>query len=254
MTIAALLLLGVVWLRGRRLPRAPTQWGRLAIQAVLNSIGAWVLLAWGQQHVTSGLAGVLNSTSPVFVFIITALVTRHEAVNAQRLGGALLGVAGVVLIVGVSALDGIGRDTWAQLAVLASAMLYALAAVHGKRFQPLGATVTAASTMLIASVCLIPVSLWIDAPWQLSPSPRSLAAAVVLGLACTGIAMLLYFRLLSTLGSMGTASQSFLRAGVSVLLGMLILGEQLAATTALGVVCAIAGVALINLRFKRRAA
>lgn len=124
-SVAVPILLGVVFWQGAQLPRDAYTWGFLFIQSVLNSIGAWLLLAWGQQHIDSGLANVLNSTSPLFVFLITLLITRHEAMSPLRLLGAALGFIGVVLIVGPDVLGGLGQQVADQFAALAGAMMYA---------------------------------------------------------------------------------------------------------------------------------
>jgi len=195
--IAAIFLLSVMWGQGARLPTDGKTWRMLLVQSFFNSIAAWTVLAWGQQYVDSGLAGVLNSTSPIFVFFITLLFTRHETTSGRKLAGALLGVTGVVLIVGVDVLRGLGQEVAAQLAVLVGAFLYAGAAIHGKRFSHLSPTVTAAGTMICATACLVPLSVVLDRPWTLSPSPLSLLSAVALAIFCTGGALLLYFRLVS---------------------------------------------------------
>jgi drug/metabolite transporter (DMT)-like permease len=246
-TIAAVFLLVVVGGIGERLPTDGRTWRRLFVQAIFNSIGAWTVLAWGQQHVDSGLASVLNSTSPIFVFLITLLVTRHEATGGLRLLGACLGVLGVTLTVGTDAFDGFGRQVAAQLAVLLGAVLYACAAIYGKRLSHLPPTVAAAGTMIWATLCLVPLSLALEQPWTLRPSAASLAAALVLAVLCTGVALLVYFRLVRTLGSMGVASQSYLRAGVGVLLGVVVLGEQITPLIGLGLAASILGVMAINL-------
>jgi drug/metabolite transporter (DMT)-like permease len=249
--LAALVLMPVVILQGHRLPRDPVIWRQLFVQSILNATAAWTLLAWGQQFVDSGLAGVLNSTSPIFVFFITLLVTRHEALSALKLTGALLGVAGVVLIIGVDVLAGLGREVTAQVAVLLGAFCYGCAAVNGKRFVTLPPTVTAASIMLCASMVLLPAALVIDRPWILRPEPAALLAAATLAVICTAFALLLYFRLVRTLGSLGVASQAYLRAGISVLLGILLLGESFRPTVGLGLALVILGVAAINLPRRR---
>jgi drug/metabolite transporter (DMT)-like permease len=227
-------------------------WRALFVQSLLNATAAWTLLAWGQQYVDSGLAGVLNSTSPVFVFFITLLVTRHETLTALKLAGALLGVAGVTLIIGVDVLAGLGRQVAAQLAVLLGAFLYGCAAINGKRFGHLPPTVTAAAVMLSATAVLLPAALLIDRPWTLRPTAISLLAAATLAVFCTALALLLYFRLVRTLGSMGVASQAYLRAGVSVLLGVLLLGETFRPSVGLGLLAVILGVAAINLVWPKR--
>ncbi len=246
-TIAAVILLAVVALQGHRLPRPPAIWGRLLLQAFLNSIGAWTLLAWGQRYIDSATASVLNSTSPMFVFFLTLLVFRHEPTPPRRFLGAGFGMLGVALIVGVDALRGLGEQVVGQGAVLLSALMFAGAAIHGKRFTQLPAAVTAASTMLLAAACLVPASLLVDQPWRLAPSREAMLAAGALGLFCTGFAMLLYFRLIGTLGSMGTASQAYLRVGVGVALGMIVLGETITPAIAAGIALTIAGVVLINM-------
>lgn len=250
--VAAALLMAVV--RWQRLdwPRARGTWARLGTQSFLNSIGAWTLLAWGTRDVDSALAGILNSTAPIFVVIAGFALTRSEPTSPRRVGGAALGLVGVVLILGGDALYGLGDQLLAQLAVLASAILYAGAAIHGRRFAALHPAVTAACTMGWASAVLVPLALWVDRPWTVAASPQALSAALLLGVACTACALLLYFRLLRTLGSLGTASQAYLRAVVSVLLGVWVLGEALSASIAVGAALAIGGVVLINASPVRR--
>ncbi len=245
-TIAAVFLLGVMAWRGEHFPRDGQTWHMLFVQALFNSIGAWTLLAWGQQYVDSGLASVLNSTSPLFVFLIAAFISRHESVNFRKLGGACLGVVGVVFIVGIDVLQGLGQQIAGQLAALGGALLYAGAAIYGKKFAGLPATVTSAGTMIWATICLVPLSLVLEQPWTLNPSRQSIAAVIILSVLCTGVALLIYFRLVKTLGSMGVASQSYLRAGVGVILGAVFLGEQMTLMTGLGVGATILGVVVIN--------
>ena len=170
---AAFLLVVVAW-KGEHLPRDGRTWRMLFVQACFNSIGAWTVLAWGQQYVDSGLASVLNSTSPIFVFLISLLFIRHESATGLKLLGACLGVVGVTLIVGVDALAGLGQQVAAQLAVLLGAVLYAGAAIHGKRFSHLKSSVAAAGTMIWATVCLVPLSMVMEQPWPRSRSrPRA---------------------------------------------------------------------------------
>lgn len=244
--IAAIFLLLVLSWSGARLPRDGKTWRLLFIQSILNSIGAWTVLAWGQQFVDSGLASVLNSTSPIFVFFMTFFFTRHESTGALRLVGACVGVVGVVLIVGADAVKGLGREVIAQLAVLFGAVLYAGAAIFGKKLSHLPPIVSATGTMIWATICLLPISLAMDKPWLLQPSEESILAASVLGILCTAVALLIYFRLLRTLGSMGVASQSYLRAGVGVVLGTILLGEQITLVAGFGLAASMLGVAAIN--------
>ncbi|WP_419905278.1 DMT family transporter [Kiloniella sp.] len=246
-SVAAVFLLVVMFFKKERFPRDGKTWRMLFVQSVFNSIAAWTILAWGQQYVDSGLASVLNSTSPIFVFFFTLLITRHETVNGMKLFGACLGLLGVLFIVGTDVLNGLGTQVVGQLCAIAGAILYACAAIYGKNFPHLSATVISAGTMVWASLCLVPLSLIIDKPWTLEPSTQALTAALVLAIFCTGIALLIYFRLVKTLGSMGVASQAYLRAGIGVLLGVLFLGEEISLIVGIGLLAAVVGVAAINM-------
>jgi drug/metabolite transporter (DMT)-like permease len=250
-TVAAVVLSLVLAMTGKRLPSDASTWQKLLRQSLLNSTIAWSVLAWGQQYVDSGLAGVLNSTSPIFVVLFTLTFLRRERVGGWQVFGALLGFAGVITALGVDVLRPLGRDVLAQFATLFSAFLYALAAVHGRQLAHLSPLVTAAATTLLAAACLVPAALVIERPWACDPSLRSLLAASALAFFCTAIALLVYFRLLRTLGPMGVTSQSYLRAGFSVLLGMLVLGERVSLAVGIGLAAIILGVAAINYRGTR---
>jgi drug/metabolite transporter (DMT)-like permease len=243
---ASLFLFVVLLLRRQRLPRGVKVWAMLGVQAVLNSIGAWTVLAWGQQYVDAALASVLNSTSPIFVFLFTALFTRHEELGARKLAGAVLGLFGVVLIVGADALEGLRSSVAGQMACLAGAIMYAGAAIFGRRFAGIGALQTALGTMLWATATLVPAAFVLENPLSLAPGVKPLLATATLSILCTGVALLIYFRLVHTLGSLGVASQAYLRAGIGVVLGVVLLDETLDATVVAGLAAAILGVALMN--------
>lgn len=248
-TLAAMFLLAVMRIRREHLPSDSRTWRDLFVQSLLNSSVAWLVLAWGAQFVPSGMAGVLNSTSPLFVFLLTAFsasASSGSTKSLKKITGVVLGFVGVLLVVGMDSLRGLGQQVLAQAAVLFGAFLYACAALNGKRLAHLSPLVTATGTMLWAAVTLVPLSLLLEQPWTLTPSNTSLSAAATLAILCTGIALIIYFRLMHSLGAMGVASQSYLRAGVSVLLGLILLGEQLSATVLLGLIVTIVGVALIN--------
>jgi drug/metabolite transporter (DMT)-like permease len=136
-TIAGLILLAVIRSRGAHLPSDCATWRRFMTQACLNSVVPFTLIAWAERGVDAGLATILNSTSPIFTFLFTAFIARHEAVTARRLFGVLAGLLGISLIVGVQALGSIGEQTWAQLAIVAATVCYAGAAIFGKGFKAL---------------------------------------------------------------------------------------------------------------------
>ncbi|SDR06171.1 DMT family transporter [Pseudovibrio sp. Tun.PSC04-5.I4] len=250
--IAAVFLAGILVLRREKLPRDLKVWRYLLIQACFNSILAWTVLAWGQQRIDSGMASVLNSTSPLFVILILLCRSSRLSVAPLQILGALVGLLGVVLIIGFNALEGLGDQVAGQFAALVGAFLYGCAAVYGKRFSHLSPVVVASGTMIWACLFLIPSSLMVEQPWELRPSMEALLSVLVLGSLCTGVALILYFRLVRTLGALGVASQAYLRAGVGVLLGFFILGEQIDLIVGVGLGLCLLGVVLVNGKKRRQ--
>ncbi len=240
--IAGAILLAVLRWRGLTLPRGRRTWGRFAFQAGLNSVVPFTLIAWAQQVTEASLATILNSTSPIFAFLLTVLVTRHEAVTGRKLFGVLAGLAGICLIVGVEALGGLGRGLWAQLAIVAATVCYAGAAIFGKAFRGLDPMMPAAGSLVCGAAILLPASLVADRPWTLTPTPESVMALLALSVLSTALAFVIYFRLVQTLGSVGTTAQAYLRVPIGVGIGVLFLGETLAATAWAGLGCVVAGV------------
>jgi drug/metabolite transporter (DMT)-like permease len=246
--IAGLVLLVVVRGAAGAMPRDGRTWRLLLVQGCLNAVVPFTLIAWGQQAIEAGLAVILNATTPVFAFLITAAITRHEATSARKLAGVACGLAGVCVIVGVEALGGLGRELVSQLAVVAATVSYGWAVILGRRLDHLHPLAAAAGTMLCAAAVLLPLSALVDRPWTLAPSSASLLAVLALAIVSTALAFALYFRLIRTLGSVGASAQAYLRVPIGVAIGVLALGDRLAPTAWIGLVCVVAGVALMTWR------
>src|SRR5262245_46364432 len=146
--IAAILLVALIRWRGLLLPKDALTWRRFLIQACLNSAIPFTLIAWGERWVDAGLATVLNSTAPIFTFLLTAAVTQHEPVTARKLLGVASGIVGVCLIVGVEALSGLGQQMLAPIAIVAATVCYAGAAIFGKTFKDLDPMLPAAGSLI----------------------------------------------------------------------------------------------------------
>ncbi len=245
--IAAALLFAVLRLRGLGLPPEGRYWRRFFVQSLLNSAVPFTLIAWAERSVDSGLAAILNSTTPIFAFLLGGILLRQERPTLLRLSGVVAGLAGVALIIGMRALDGLGREVLAPLAIVAATICYADAALFGRQFRGLDPMVPAAGSLVCGAILLIPLSLMVDRPWNLSPSAGSLAALLGLAVFCTALALVIYFRLIETLGSLATTAQAYLRVPVGVAVGMIFLGESLARTAAIGLVLVVAGVLAMTL-------
>lgn len=250
--IAGGLLLVIIKMRGLSLPRDRDTWKRFFIQACINSVVPFTLIAWAEQTVNAGLATILNSTTPIFTFLLTVLITRHEAVTGRKMFGVIAGVIGISLIIGMQAFHGIGRELVAQLAIVVATISYAAAAIFGRGFKGLDPMMPAAGSLICGSALLIPVSLVVDHPWTIIPSADSVAALFGLSVFSTALAFVIYFRLIHTLGSVSTTSQAYLRVPIGVGIGVLFLGESLASTAWLGLICVIAGVAAMTFPSRKK--
>jgi drug/metabolite transporter (DMT)-like permease len=245
--IAGGLLLGVLALRRQRLPLRPALWRRFLVQASLNSVVPFTLIAWAERTVDAGWATILNSTSPIFAFLLTAAVTRHEPATGRKLVGVVAGMAGVCLIVGVDALRGLDEAIVAQLAIVVATMCYAGAAIFGRGFGGVDPMLPAAGSMLCGAAVLVPASLVVDRPWTLVPSAASVLALLALAAFSTALAFVIYFRLVQTLGSVATTAQAYLRVPVGVVIGVLFLGETPTVIAWIGLVGVVTGAAAMTM-------
>ena len=222
---------------GRSLPRQRSVWAAFLAMGLLNNAIPYSLIAWGQTHVASGIAAILNATTPLFTLLVAHVGTRDERLSATRLGALTVGFAGVVVMVGADAFGGVTTNTLAQVAVLGGAVAYACAGVFGRRFAALGvAPMVAATGQVTAStLLLLPVALITDRPWTL-PAPTLVTWAAMLGLALasTALAYVLYFRVLATAGATNLLLVTFLIPIGAVALGTALLGERLAGHHGIG--------------------
>jgi drug/metabolite transporter (DMT)-like permease len=251
--IAGLLLLAIMRCRGVSLPGDAASWRRFLFQACLNSVIPWTLIAWGERSLDAGLATILNSTSPIFTFLLTFAITRHETASGRKLLGVMAGMAGICLIVGVQALGGLGEQLAAEIAIVAATICYAGAAIFSRGFKGLDPMAPAAGSLLCGAAILLPVSLVVERPWTLAPSGSSILALLGLSVFSTALALVIYFRLIQTLGSVGTTSQAYLRVPIGVVLGVLFLGESLSPTAWTGLGCVVIGVAAMTIPERKAA-
>jgi len=245
--IASVVLLATLRAHGMALPTDATVWRRFLVQACLNSVVPFTLIAWAEQSLDAGLATILNACSPIFTFLLARGLARQGSATGRQLFGVVCGMIGICLIVGVQALDGIGQQLTAELAIIVATICYAGAAMFSRHFQGLDPILPATGSLVCGTLVLVPASLIVDRPWTLQPSVNSIAALICLAVFSTALAFTLYFRLIRTLGPIGTTAQAYVRVPIGVGIGAAFLGEMLAATSWIGLVCVIAGVAAMTL-------
>ena len=194
----------------------------------LNNLIPFSLIFWGQTRITGGLAAILNATTPLFTVVLAHFMTTDERMTPNRLGGVLLGVAGVVVLIGPAVLHELGLQLLAQIAVLGAALSYALAGIFGRRFRDVPPLVSAAGQVSATTIMMLPVVLCLGAPWSVPlPGPWTWAAILGLALLSTALAYLIYFRLLASAGATNLLLVTFLIPVSAIVLGASLLGERL---------------------------
>jgi drug/metabolite transporter (DMT)-like permease len=247
--LAALALHAASLVAGRQLPRDGTAWAAFFGMGLLNNAIPFVLIVWAQTHIASGLAAILNATTPLFTVVAAHVLTTDERMSPNRIAGVVAGLAGVAIMIGGAALDGVGVATAAQLVVLLAALSYALAGIFGRRFRAMGVQplATATGQVTASSLILAPIALAVDRPWTLpAPSPSTMAAIAGLALLSTALGYVLYFRILATAGATNLLLVTFLNPVSAILLGILVLGEALRPRHLLGMALIGAGLAAVD--------
>jgi drug/metabolite transporter (DMT)-like permease len=247
--IAALVLAMVIRAMGQQIPMTKPVWRAFIGMGVLNNVIPFCLIVWGQTHIASSLAAILNATTPMFTVLVAHALTADEKMTRARFSGMVVGFGGVVVLVGPDALADLGANTWAQVAVLGAAASYAFAGVYGRRFKALKISPlqTATGQVMASALLLLPVALFVDRPWMLTfPSLSVWSSVIGLAVLSTALAYILYFRILETAGATNLLLVTFLIPVSAIALGVTFLGEVLETKQILGMVIIGGGLVLID--------
>ena len=217
--IAATFLLIILRARGMRIPTDAKAWKLFAFQQTINSTIPFLMITWAQQYVAAAPTVVLASTTPIFAFVITWGITRHEPATLLKLSGAVLGLAGTAVIIGLDALGGMGADIFAEIVILLATISFACATIFGLRLSDYDPMVVAAGSLLFGGLLLLPASLIIDHPWTLHPTPQALVATLTMGIFSSALGLMLFYMCLARLGTLTTNALGLLlvMAGVAAM-------------------------------------
>ncbi|WP_093809325.1 DMT family transporter [Stappia sp. ES.058] len=247
--LAAIILLVIMRLRGERMPRDRRVWTAFFGMGLLNNAIPFSLIVWGQQHIASGVASILNASTPLFTVILAHVLTRDERMTGGKLSGVLIGFIGVAVMIGADAFRNFGVNVVAQLICLAGAVSYAFAGIYGRRFRAMGISPmsTATGQVVASSLIMLPLVMLVDRPWTLQ-APSLIAVGALIGVAAisTALAYVLYFRILATAGATNLLLVTFLIPVSAILLGTLFLGEVLLARHFAGMALIGIGLAAID--------
>ena len=249
LSIAAAAMWVFLRVKGQPLGLPRQVWGSMLLLALLNNALPFTLFGWGQTHIASGLASILNATTPIWGVVVAHLFTHDERMTPRKIAGVLLGFGGVATMIGPALLSNLGTDGLAQIACITASLSYALAAVWARRFRRMGLSPMSVTTgqLTAGALMMLPLALFIDQPWtQPFPPLTAIAAITALALMCTAFGYVLYFRLIDRAGATNALLVTLLVPPVAILLGALFLSEQLAVQDFLGLGLIALGLAAID--------
>lgn len=254
--LGALILLVIVYARGARLPPLSggrwRTWANYTLLALVGNCIPFTAITWGQQRTDSALAGILMAVMPLATMVLAHFFVRGEYMTRNRVIGFMLGFAGIVVLMGPSALMGVGNSvlhTASQLAILLGALCYAANSVLTRLLARGDDVLTASAAMLlIASAIALPIALIVDRPWTLLPSTISISAIVWLGIGPTAIATVFYFKLIGSAGPTFMSLVNYMSPAVALFLGVALLGETPGVEAYIALLLILTGIAISQWR------
>jgi len=251
--IGFLLLASVVAYAREPLPREPRMYGHLLVMAIVNIAIPFALITFAEQTVDSSLAAVLNSAVPLFVIVIASIFLTGETITVNRVAGLLIGFVGVAILVGFDITDLGSANTIGEIALIGATVSYAIGAVYSRaHIHGLRPMIPAVFQVGFALVIVTVLAFVFEKPLAVQFVPESILAVVWLGLLGSGLAYLVFFRILGRWGATRTSLVAYLLPVYGIALGALVLHEPIAASTLLGTGLVIGGIALVNSRYGTR--
>ncbi len=237
-SIGACVLWLVLAIKRHPIPRSLTLWKMFITMGCLNNAIPFMCIVWGQQHIASGLAAVLNATTPLFTVIFAAWLLNDESISISKVVGVVLGAVGVAIMMSNDLGAGLSPSLIGQGLVLAAAISYSFAAIYGRRFKHMGVSpmMTATGQVTGSSLLLLPIVLLYKPAQHIGDTTMLIWFSVIaLAVLCTAFAYLLYFRILAAVGATNLALVTFVVPVSALLLGGLFLREVITSVQWLGI-------------------
>jgi len=247
LTLATIILWGILRAQGLSLPRSRRMWGAYAVLGFVGMAVPYSLISWGEQYISSGLASLLQATTPVFTVILAHFLTDDERVTIAKIIGVVIGFVGVGILMLPDLRQGLRANLLGQLAIVGSSLCYAGAAIYIRsrlRGQP--PLVSTAGQLTMGTVYMLPASLLIDRPFDLSPSLPALVSWIVLAVLGTVVAYVIYFTIIERTSATFVTMVTYIIPVNGLMLGALVLHESLDATMLGSLVLILLGVLLVR--------
>jgi drug/metabolite transporter (DMT)-like permease len=250
--IAAIALLPVMWLWRLSLPTRLADWTPYIFIALMNNVTPYLVFAICETQIPSGLASIVNATTPIFTAIIAHVSTKDERFSANSIAGITLGFIGIVVLVGQDVVHGLNLASVAQIACFIAPICYGFAAVNGRSFRGKSPIVVSTCQLIVSSIIVLPFELVIDKPWTL-PMPSVSTWAAMLGMAvlATSAAYIVYFALINYAGAVNATLVTLLVPVVALILGGLFLHEHLGWSTLAGMALILIGLIALDGRLTK---
>ena len=247
LVLAAAILWLVLAAVRQAMPRSRRLWAAFAVMGLLNGAVPYSLIFWSEQHISSGLASLLQATMPLFTVLMGHFLMREEHLTLGRIAGVVLGFLGVGLLMLPDLRQGAHANLLGELAMVASSVSYAGAALFARsrlRGQP--ALVSTTGQLTMGAVWILPLSLLVEGPPRAVPSLPALGSWLGLTILGTVIAYVIYFKLIERTSAAFTSTVTYIIPVFGLILGALVLSEPLSLTLLVSLGLILAGVLLVR--------
>lgn len=242
--LAAIILYTAMRFAGQQRPSGVKIWLLIAGSAFFGNVLPFTLISWGEHSVDSGLAAILMAIMPLSTLILAHYFTDDEPLTKRKVAGLIVGFTGIVILIGPAALQSLGTELIAQLAIGLGAVCYSISSMFNKRLNLIPGRTLAAWVMIVSAAMILPASLIVDQPWTLSPEPKSIAAVIILGIFPTALAMLILLKIIREHGASFLSMNNYMVPVFGVIWGAIFLAERPSPESAIALVLILAGIAI----------
>lgn len=247
LTLATIIMWGILRAQGLSLPRSQRMWGAYAVLGFLGMAVPYSLISWGEQYISSGLASLLQATTPIFTVILAQFLANDERVTMGKILGVFIGFVGVGILMLPDMRQGLRANLLGQLAIVGSSLCYAGTAIYARsRLRGQHPLVSATGQLTMGMLFILPVSLLVDRPFDLSPSLSALASWLGLTILGTVVAYVVYFTLIERTSATFVTMVTYIIPINGLMLGALVLNEQLDVTVLGSLVLILLGVLMVR--------
>jgi len=247
-SIAALLLYVVLKLHGGKLTHIRKMWKHFAFVGLIGNALPFTLFNWGEIHIDSAMASILNGTTPLFTILIAHFFTHDDRLTPAKIIGAIIGFSGLALLVAPALISGVKAGSLGVIAVTTAALCYGVTTVYTRKFfRGMPKYVAPTGQLGFAALIMLPLCLIVEKPYELAlPSWQAFGSLLALAIFGTSIAFVVYYRILEFTPASSLSMVTYLIPIFGIILGVIVLNEQLGWNAYIGCALILLGVMVVN--------